>query len=106
MCNEGPEEMLNETVNSHVAIVVTSLANVERLKETRPNSVRDCLGVAGFGIGEITSLIFAGAFQFDQGDFLSARNISSSEILKLLKAPFLKNRFTSCANTGRSTSSS
>lgn len=74
MCNEGPKKTLNEIVNSHIAIVVTSLANIEKLQETRPNSVRDCLGVAGLGIGEITALIFAGAFQFEQGNFLSTRN--------------------------------
>lgn len=67
LCNKGPKKQLNQTDKAHVAIVVASLAHLERLKEMRANSVRDCVGTAGFGIGEITSLIFAGSLQFEQG---------------------------------------
>lgn len=66
--NENTKQRLDETVHSHIAIVVSSLAHLERLKEMRPSSVRDCVGTAGFGIGEITSLIFAGALQLEQGN--------------------------------------
>lgn len=43
------------------------LANLELLREERPNAVYNCVGTAGFSLGEITALVFAGALQFDQG---------------------------------------
>lgn len=47
--------------------MVTSLAALEQLKEERPNAIDACLATAGFSLGEITSLIFAGAIPFDKG---------------------------------------
>lgn len=47
--------------------MTTSLANLEVLREERPDAVYNCVGSAGFSLGEITALIFAGALQFDQG---------------------------------------
>lgn len=82
MCNDeskANKKKLNEIVHSHIAIVVSSLAYLEQMREKFPNQVRDCVGTAGFGIGEITSLIFAGAFQFEQGK----RHIVQSPIFHL-----------------------
>lgn len=67
MCNGGPAKTLNDIRYSHVAIMTASLANVELLREERPSAVFNCVGTAGFSLGEITALVFAGAMQFDQG---------------------------------------
>lgn len=47
--------------------MTTSLANLERLREERPNAVYNCVGAAGFSLGEITALVFAGAIHFEDG---------------------------------------
>lgn len=50
--------------------MVTSLAALELLKQHRKNAIESCIATAGFSLGEITSLAFAGAIQFDEGDIL------------------------------------
>lgn len=67
LCNKGPNKTLNDIRYSHVAVMTASLANVELLREERPHAVLNCVATAGFGVGEITALVFAGAMQFDQG---------------------------------------
>lgn len=47
--------------------MVTSLAALELLKQHRSDAIESCIGTAGFSLGEITSLVFAGALQFDHG---------------------------------------
>lgn len=47
--------------------MVSSLAALERLKEERPNAIDNCVATAGFSLGEITALVFAGAIPFDKG---------------------------------------
>lgn len=64
---KGPKHKLNQTIYAQPAIAVTSLASLERLKEARPSSIETCVATAGFSLGEITALIFAGAIPFDQG---------------------------------------
>lgn len=71
LCNKGPQSQLNDIRYGHVAILTASLANLELLREERPNAVYNCVGAAGFSIGEITALVFAGALQFDQGIAIS-----------------------------------
>lgn len=46
--------------------MVSSLAALERLKEERPNAIDNCVATAGFSLGEITALVFAGALPFDK----------------------------------------
>lgn len=46
--------------------MVTSLASLEKLQEERPNAIETCVGTAGFSLGEITALTFAGALPFDK----------------------------------------
>ena len=40
-----------------------------RMKEERPSSLENCVAVAGFSLGEITALTFAGVFTFEDGEF-------------------------------------
>lgn len=67
VCNEGPQAKLDKTVYAQPAIAVTSLASLEKLKEERPRAIDDCVATAGFSLGEISALIFAGSIPFDQG---------------------------------------
>lgn len=67
LCNHGPEQKLNKTVYCQPAIMVTSLASLELLKKHRADAIESCIGTAGFSLGEITSLVFAGALPFDEG---------------------------------------
>lgn len=52
---------------SQELIVVSSLAAVEKLREERPSVIPSCVATAGFSLGEITALIFAGAIPLEQG---------------------------------------
>ncbi|XP_059472668.1 probable malonyl-CoA-acyl carrier protein transacylase, mitochondrial [Neocloeon triangulifer] len=65
LCLEGPKDKLDETKYCQPAVVVSSLAAVEWLKEERPSAIEGCVATAGFSIGEITALIFAGAISFE-----------------------------------------
>lgn len=67
LCLEGPKEKLDQTRYCQPAIMVCSLAALERLKEERPNAIGNCVGAAGFSLGEITALVFAGALGFERG---------------------------------------
>lgn len=67
LCLEGPVEKLNSTRYCQPAVMVTSLACLERLKEERPRAIENCFVTAGFSLGEITALVFAGAIPFDKG---------------------------------------
>lgn len=66
LCNQDPKKLLNDIRYNHIAIVTTSLAALELLREERPNAVFNCVATAGFGLGEITALVFAGAFDFEE----------------------------------------
>lgn len=66
LCLEGPKEKLDKTVYCQPAVMVTSLASLEKLQEERPNAIENCVATAGFSLGEITALTFAGAIPFDK----------------------------------------
>jgi [acyl-carrier-protein] S-malonyltransferase len=68
LCLKGPKEKLDQTKYCQPAILVSSLAAIERLKEERPNAIENCVATAGFSLGEITALIFAGAIGFERGN--------------------------------------
>lgn len=68
LCHQGPKSTLDQTKYCQPAIFVTSLAAVERLKEERPRAIENCTSTAGFSLGEITALIFAGALGFERGN--------------------------------------
>ncbi|CAL4163243.1 unnamed protein product, partial [Meganyctiphanes norvegica] len=65
VCLEGPKSELDRTQVQQLAIFVTSLAAVEKLREEHPEVLESCVATAGFSIGEITALTFAGAFDFE-----------------------------------------
>jgi [acyl-carrier-protein] S-malonyltransferase len=67
LCFNGPKEELDKTIYCQPAVMVCSLAAVEKLKEERPMAIESCVATAGFSIGEITALVFAGALSFEEG---------------------------------------
>ncbi len=60
---EGPENILNETQNTQLAILTMSLAILEILKQNGIN----CEISAGLSLGEYTALINSGAISFEEG---------------------------------------
>ncbi len=67
LCVNGPVERLNSTVISQPAIFVTSLAALEELRRTEPDTLNQCTAAAGLSLGEYTALTFAGALSFADG---------------------------------------
>lgn len=81
LCLEGPKSRLDETKYSQPAIMVSSLAAIERLKEERPRAVENCVATAGFSLGEITALVFAGAIGFERALHLVRIRAESMQIV-------------------------
>ncbi|KAG8230313.1 hypothetical protein J437_LFUL000583 [Ladona fulva] len=71
LCLNGPKEKLDKTIYCQPAIFVCSIAALERLVEERPASVENCVATAGFSVGEIAALVFAGSLTFENGKFIS-----------------------------------
>ena len=67
LCSEGPAEELDTTVCSQPAIFTHSIAALEWLKLSQPDTVAQCEAVAGLSLGEYTALTFAGVFSFEEG---------------------------------------
>jgi [acyl-carrier-protein] S-malonyltransferase len=67
LCTNGPVDRLNSTVISQPAIFVTSLAALEELRRTEPDTLNQCTAVAGLSLGEYTALTSAGALSFADG---------------------------------------
>jgi [acyl-carrier-protein] S-malonyltransferase len=65
LCFEGPEEELDETINTQPALFVTSLAMLHALKERGKLAVP--MMIAGHSLGELTALAAAGAVTFEEG---------------------------------------
>ncbi|RZF37078.1 hypothetical protein LSTR_LSTR014284 [Laodelphax striatellus] len=66
LCVQGPASELNKTVNCQLAVLVCSLAAIEQLREERPSSIENCIAAAGFSVGEIAALVFAGCMSFER----------------------------------------
>jgi [acyl-carrier-protein] S-malonyltransferase len=64
LCFHGPDDKLRATAISQPAIFVTSLAALESLRATEPDTVAQCRATAGLSLGEYTALVFAGALTF------------------------------------------
>ena len=62
ICFEGPEEDLKQTINTQPAILITSIAALEALRE-KANITPDC--VAGHSLGEYGAYYAAGVVDFD-----------------------------------------
>jgi len=67
LCLNGPLDQLDRTIYCQPAVVVTSLAAAERLRHQNEGALQACIGAAGFSVGEISALIFAGAISFEDG---------------------------------------
>ena len=67
ICFSGPEDALNKTDVCQPALLVTSFACLEAMKEARPSlDLRSVCGAcAGLSLGEYTALAFAGAVSFE-----------------------------------------
>ena len=65
LCFEGPEDQLNDTINTQPALFVCSAAILKVLQEERPDSYPAF--VAGHSMGELTALTAAGAMSFENG---------------------------------------
>jgi [acyl-carrier-protein] S-malonyltransferase len=65
LCFEGPEESLNDTINTQPAIFVASLAALRALQSE--GWVVSPSFTAGHSLGEYTALVAAGAFSFSDG---------------------------------------
>lgn len=65
MCFNGPETLLNETINTQPALYVCGIAIYETLRQLVPDAVPLC--VAGHSLGEFTALTAAGVLSFEDG---------------------------------------
>ncbi|RMG87586.1 MAG: ACP S-malonyltransferase, partial [Chloroflexi bacterium] len=65
LCFEGPEESLNDTINTQPALYVTGIATLRALQQEVPEAVPAF--VAGHSLGELTALTAAGALAFEDG---------------------------------------
>ena len=63
ICFEGPQETLNQTKYTQIAILTTSLAMLEVLKQ---NNI-DAQIAVGLSLGEYAALIYAGIISFEDG---------------------------------------
>ncbi|CAH1389582.1 unnamed protein product [Nezara viridula] len=66
LCLQGPAEKLNRTEYAQPAILVCSLAALERLKEEKPQAIENCIATAGFSLGEISALVLAEVLSFEK----------------------------------------
>lgn len=60
---EGPEEILNQTKNTQIAILTMSLAILEILKK---NGIESDI-LSGLSLGEYSALIYSGVLSFEDG---------------------------------------
>jgi len=65
LCFQGPQETLDDTINTQPAIFVTSLAVLAALETEGKLSAP--AAVAGHSMGELTALVAAGAMEFADG---------------------------------------
>ncbi|KAH9286268.1 putative malonyl-CoA-acyl carrier protein transacylase, mitochondrial [Echinococcus granulosus] len=66
-CLEGPAEKLKQNIHCQPAIYVTSLAAAKKLQVDSPELVEKCVAAAGYSVGEIAALVYAGAYTFEEG---------------------------------------
>eukprot|EP00602_Paraphysomonas_sp_CaronLab_P007057 CAMPEP_0185028404 /NCGR_PEP_ID=MMETSP1103-20130426/14067_1 /TAXON_ID=36769 /ORGANISM="Paraphysomonas bandaiensis, Strain Caron Lab Isolate" /LENGTH=290 /DNA_ID=CAMNT_0027562807 /DNA_START=92 /DNA_END=964 /DNA_ORIENTATION=+ len=66
-CTDGPQSYLDKTEIAQVAIFVSSMATLEKLKHQDRETYDSCTIAAGLSLGEYSALCFAGAFSFADG---------------------------------------
>jgi len=108
LCMEGPANTLAKTAVQQMAIYVTSLAAVEKLRHESPGALQNCVGTAGFSVGEYAALTFAGAITFEEGlELVKVRSEamqSASELLPGGMATIMygaNSRVALCCDTAR-----
>lgn len=87
ICLEGPQSKLNRIVYGHPAVFTTSIAALAQLQEARPNAIANCVGTAGFSLGEISALVLAKAFTFEEGQ----QNLSHFSMSKIIESYLILN---------------
>ncbi len=65
LCFDGPEDMLNDTINTQPALYTAGIATLRALQTELPSAVPSF--VAGHSLGEFTALAAAGAVSFEDG---------------------------------------
>lgn len=65
LCFSGPEEDLNQTINTQPAVFTTGIATLRALQAEQPDAQPAM--TAGHSFGEITALVTAGALSFEDG---------------------------------------
>jgi [acyl-carrier-protein] S-malonyltransferase len=65
LCWEGPEDQLNDTVNTQPALFTHSMAALEVFREQYPDFQPAFM--AGHSLGELSALTAAGALSFEEG---------------------------------------
>jgi len=70
LCFEGPEEQLRLTLNAQPAILTTSYACLEAVREANPG-LPEPRFVAGHSLGEYTALAVSGVFDFRTAVYLA-----------------------------------
>ncbi|MBA3870865.1 MAG: ACP S-malonyltransferase [Anaerolineae bacterium] len=65
LCFNGPDEQLNDTINTQPALYTAGVAILRALQTERPSAVPTF--VAGHSLGEFTALAAAGAVSFEDG---------------------------------------
>jgi len=64
LCFEGPEEELRQTINAQPALLITSYACLEAIREISDNKFPTPTFLAGHSLGEYTALAVASVFDF------------------------------------------
>lgn len=64
LCFEGPEDELRQTINAQPALVTTSIACLEAIREAGNDILPAPAFIAGHSLGEYTALAVAGVFDF------------------------------------------
>ncbi|XP_072014117.1 malonyl-CoA-acyl carrier protein transacylase, mitochondrial-like isoform X2 [Amphiura filiformis] len=70
LCLNGPKEDLDRTVHCQPAVLVTSLAAVEKLKHENIKALENCVAAAGFSVGEYAALVFGDVLSFEDAIYL------------------------------------
>ncbi|ESO08719.1 hypothetical protein HELRODRAFT_185364 [Helobdella robusta] len=70
VCLKGPKSLLDKTLYCQPAVVVTSLAAIEKLKYDNPKAIESCITTAGYSVGEISALVFAGSLSIEDAIYL------------------------------------
>ncbi|RUS88096.1 hypothetical protein EGW08_004149 [Elysia chlorotica] len=64
LCLNGPKSELDKTIHCQPAVMITSLAAIEKFREEHPQAIENCVATAGFSVGEFAALVFSGVLSF------------------------------------------